>query len=743
MKHYAIENRKMRVEIGKANGVIQSIFLKHGRQEYMFGEGQTHIAVEDLLEHRRWVNTETGAGRIGVMGRTKERMIFRKNYKNASFVCEEHICLEPEALRLDVYMDPVKGANERSLTVSFTFPHPAVKDLDGWNTDWKIWAPAQDMPGSLGYNGHRFFAYNSVLLQGTTRIFIPIMSVYNESLNLGLSFIKPIETEIPGTVFECQDTMEGPLIRISHHFLRLAGGKRARASLLIIPHQGDWRDGLGKFYRRYRDYFEPRDKRILQIESSVLPYSIGFATRKELVYAQKTVPEKKGIILPRLITRQGILAPPEEFLANKPIGKISGQEQENFIREILACKMENGGDKLLALPGFLLRYRQVYPELVKRTNRYISEIHNHGFHAFMYFCAIETIQEYARKYFPECIARRDDGQGVKAFGRCYWMAFDEHHRRWKDYILKQLTVRLESFPELDGIFFDNVGLEYLSVAHDDGITTLGNHRAWTHFSRAVDTFYEELTDLVRSSGKLTMGNTPRSVSRATFFDYLLLENSCAYHAGRQGIANDCKFRRFPDHRQFDGAFLALTKPVYAAMTVSPEQYTELLYRNMLNLCLKFGVLMPFRGFFTALKGAKAKSWEAKTTPAEILKLSLRYHHLQCYLINRRWVFFPHALTLPVDMDGNIFQVGDNYVVTVFPLQNYQKDGCFSELIVQIPNMTAFKKIEFITTRGAGKIDYQRDAGKIIFQIPYNIEAAILRIAKEKHDKSATARSAKA
>jgi len=263
-----------------------------------------------------------------------------------------------------------------------------------------------------------------------------------------------------------------------------------------------------------------------------------------------------------------------------------------------------------------------YRSSIRGYRQNIRSMHKHGMLAMMYIQARECFDvERALREFWECVVRDRDGKPVvNRYGPFGASMAARPGSPWFNHIVDQTRRILDTFPEADGLFFDNAwSMEYAAVMR-------------------------EVAKIVHSRGKSLASNGANAISAGSS-DSIMAE-SAWYALG-------------------DLQYLGLVKPiVYAPIYsyASPPKAKERplrapgLIENLsrdLKACLVSGAFYGFN-----YRGVKY--W-----PEESLELMERYVALQRLLHGRKWVLTPHALTLPEDMRGNVFELLDGrWAVTV-------------------------------------------------------------------------------
>ncbi len=138
---------------------------------------------------------------------------------------------------------------------------------------------------------------------------------------------------------------------------------------------------------------------------------------------------------------------------------------------------------------------------VAKLNDYIERLHQHGIKGLMYFNPTEAWAPWAEDMFPDDRRLGPDGKPLLVWHDQSAAMFPDKDRPWGKYLLDQIRGELETFPEVDGIFFD----QSAGGGHD--LTLL----------------CAEGCRIVREQGKICWWNGPYNMELAALADGMMTE----------------------------------------------------------------------------------------------------------------------------------------------------------------------------------------------------------------------------
>jgi len=418
------------IDIGQRSGRMESLDIAHAD----FGRWNTipgRIEVVDELKPGCYRDGRD-ACKITVRKEGSGRTVVTKRFHGAVFTVRE----EWEAVgdevhwKVTVSLDP--GEAQRSVRIRQFIPWPTSEPY-GWN----VWTAQQHFPKQVGLVGQTSMVYGDVCF-GTV---IPLLSIYNESMDVGLSVAKPFGLKIPrwAMIF---DGYRGGGFTIESGYLKLAQEHPAETALMLHAHEGCWRPGLGWLVRKYPSYF------------------------------QAGLPDASARL-------------DGGFLIGNPA---STEKQAKLARSYGAKVVEVHfhyrfyGHYFPDHGKWRTFEKWMTPEAVRKNGRSVEAIrksinmfHRHRLAPLIYIqIAGDGYQPYVEKKFPESIALNTDGQRMGQKFYKVWMMNSDPSLPFGKFIGEELERFFRLYPDAGGLFWDQACYDDIDSAHHDGITMVDN-----------------------------------------------------------------------------------------------------------------------------------------------------------------------------------------------------------------------------------------------------------------------------
>ena len=620
---WLLTNRKCSISISRDDGTLAGFILKKGREQIDIWRGQRGgISVYDELDEKEYSDRATEIASVsGRLDRRSPKRIvlsIKKRYRGAPFTLAQRIVMAADHVRLDVEVRKTSG-RPRSIQVRFTFPFPMLPSRylsEQYNQDegfhpWTLWAPTFEAPYVKARQNdvrRQDFVYN--LGAGRGGITVPIVSAYLPEVDIGYSLISPLEVYKPKLVFEVERefgdewylAQEAAISAATYH-LALRDRRPAKASIILVPHQGDWRPGLGWLCKNYKEYFIPTNRKIVQQEGVML-------------YAMPCWPEAK---IKEWKKKMGLRW--QEVRYEERFGDYI-PEREPWTED--AWKSKEHPE------------RELKNLTYKRMNDYLHVLHRNGIYGFAYFQVGGDIERNfcTENDFEEFVMERKDGRPWPGCSypdgiRKTWLVNPVPNSRWEKHILGQAKGIFEKYPLMAGLFVDQLCYRFWDYGRDDGMTMVHNRPVYNnHLSYMA--ILRKLHAILKRRGKTAFGNGPTTVEVQRYID---------------GVMAECRL-------EFLGvqAYLAIRKPLVMLTTKISD----------FKWCLKYGA------FPHVLPDGNRWPNRRKCEP-EYVKAFRAYLPLFELMRGRQWVLTPHALTLPEGLDGNIFKTPNrDYLISLIP-----------------------------------------------------------------------------
>ena len=490
-------------------------------------------------------------------------LLIKKVFHGAPWLLTERYNVSEDSIHWQAEVRLDSKADFRSCAVSYDIPWPQPC------YPLKLWTARQNMPSAL----HRFakiaFEYGEI----TSGILIPALSCYMDKEDAGLLLAMPFDFRTPRLRFIAG--YREPDLHAEFDWMALAPGKSARTSLLIKGTVGDWRPALGWLYERFKEYFEPR--------SNLTDRLWG--------------------------------------------GHFCGDNCVNVTLEDCRVIAELGGS-YYQIHSHFPAYGNYHPEgmnqwrsghdkdketmiSVEKIRQAIDKVHSVGLAALPYFQVTgDGDEKLLDPAFQESRVRDRNGQYVSSWPETYQLNSDPSLPFGRD-ITRQIAGMVARYPQMDGVFLDQAGYNFLDTAHQDGLTAVENRPCYMTGLNYYP-HLEYLSSLLHPE-KAIIANCPYSVGILKYIDGILAESE----------------EWLCDHLQYFG----LAKPIYFEVYGGADFAIE----QMFQLALKYALC------FTSDPAAI----NSKDLYSSYLPLLGRLYH-------RRWVFDPKPFNLPDGFDGGLY-----------------------------------------------------------------------------------------
>lgn len=322
--------------------------------------------------------------------------------------------------------------------------------------------------------------------------------------------------------------------------------------------------------------------------------------------------------------------------------------------------------------------------------------HKYGIKVFLYYQSSEAWYQYAQKYFNKDIAIDRKGNPHPSWQSTRLMNPDPSGD-WGRYIIDQAKKILKTFPEIDGIFYDRIDYNNYDLGHDDGFTMIDGQPAYM-LAFGQEKINKILFDLFHESKKAIWGNVPTSIEVCKGLDGIMAEKNLRHLLKLQ--------------------YLGITRPIiYKAFDGLPED-TEDKLKNALICGATISVTYG---------GNEAQHIESKYWPLfEILH-------------NRTWVLNASCLTLPAELEGNIYRTPDsNYVVIIVNPEKYQvKNHPFEynvPITVTLPDAEQINSVYLLSGDwvGINKIEMKKTGKVMEITLPYHLATSALLLTRKNY-----------
>lgn len=382
-----------------------------------------------------------------------------------------------DALACEFRVTRVSGSADDEGVVAYRFPYPQSQaELD-------VWTARDGFPMSLYDIGGREVIYGDICY-GTL---LPMASLYNKKRGIGITVARTPGRPGGRLSFRFDDYhQEGMDVIFSS--LSIPKGETRSYDLLVFGHGPCWRPGLKQYIDRYPEYFTPVNPETWKCSSFIM--TTAFFTED----ACREFPADWAEIHNHFPKYGNYL--PEE------------KTWKSVIRFDYPKDAE-GRDVTLSR---------------EQIHKHIRDLHAAGTRAMFYVqCGGDGNLEWAEKEFPESIARDSVGYIFPTWNLCGFMNADPSTPFGK-YLEKQLDGIMETYPELDGFFVDQLCYQAFDFAHPDGVSArLG--RQVGEYGATIEKQFRRFAKKAHDQGKLILVNGAFDMDVSLGADGIMSEGS--------------------------------------------------------------------------------------------------------------------------------------------------------------------------------------------------------------------------
>ncbi len=645
---WVLRNSRMRVTISKETGQLLSLFT---RRELL-------SAPADVL----LIDKVTGMsymiyGGVPLDAKThqtsSEASIAFSRTINNDYTFTMTFTITQNALRWDVEASTTLSS-DREANIDFRLPVLTTSEEAFW--------AAPNVPCKIAGMRSQEILYR-------TSTFMPWVSVYNSKTDTGLSLIAPPNVPKPGLTFAMETASTPKRIRVSNHHLRLGVNHPAKATLILVPHEGDWRPGLGWMSKNYPDYFRPMVKRVVDGEGW---YTEGWPSSVEADMVDAAAREVTWQELHGHFPFYGLYLPDRDTWA-------VAMDQDTIGLD----RWEKGDT-----PG-------MYQNSLAHMRSELALWKKHGIQTYLYYQTFEAWHQYTEKYFAADIARDATGNPLIAWQFCRLMNPDPTSP-WGKAILEQLDRIIATYADIDGVFLDRDDYRDYDFSHDDGLT-MQDGRACYMLGFAQEKALKEIGARLHKRQLGIWTNGPMNLEVCKGVDGIMSE----------AVGDTANLTQF----------FGLERPMICLPYDMDATSTEI----KLKSCLSGGY---FPGATTAAPGSPSRAIESKYIP--LFRL----------MKGRKWVLTAHAITVPANIQGNLFQAPNgDYLATVVSEKPTQVVSAGSspamtravKVTANVPNASNIRHCYLLSGdyRGATELPFSRSGNRLSTVIPLHIAASLV------------------
>ncbi|MBQ9503234.1 MAG: hypothetical protein IJU70_13850 [Lentisphaeria bacterium] len=515
---------------------------------------------------------------------------FVRRWADCDFTLHENWRVEGKMIVRRLRAEPVPGAAMRAVTIRIPVSYPEdVYSLTAWSAN-------QAFPRPLPETGGLKLFYEDVCY-GTV---LPAVAVYSAKERSGLTFGARLGARRGGRLAFAFRDYHAEGIDVEFSCLLLRGGHPADCELLYAATQGCYRSALAFWKEAFPAFFAAP---VPVVSRAAGPFFISNPRMSE-----EYLDEVKERYAPLWAEVHNHFPRYGEYAPEAPAWEsvIVHDYPEADCRE------------------------KFTPELV---NRHIAELHRRNILAMLYFQASgDCFTPYAEAVFPDAVARDSAGRIVKTWKDCCFVSampgtsFHAH-------LMKQIDRFFALYPDMDGVFLDQLCYHMLDYAHADGLTAVETREA-ARYGDSYAVPLARIAEILHRAGKSLWANGPFSIEVAKDVDGMMSEGTGDYARTYQYMTCGGK---------------GLLVHSYASSASDVE--------SMFRMCLVCG------GSWS-VSGEVAKRRPEKY-PDKVEELFRLCGPLADLLAGCVWVLEPEPFSLPEEYEGNLYELpGGRLALTV-------------------------------------------------------------------------------
>jgi len=472
---------------------------------------------------------------------------------------------------------------------------------------------------------------------------LPAVTLYDTTLDYGLSFVCPFEVKKPALSFRLKKNPAADTFRVSCNYLRMftATGKHAQASLYLVPQEGDWRPGLAWMRNQYPEYFDINpNSHTLEHEGRF--FFGGYYDTKDDMDTAKSYGVKW-----------------EEYYSHNPFFGLYAPDRWRW-------KRIGDNNTTTIYHDWVVDTIGDYWARYDFARNKFNEFNLRGIGSYNYFNACDVWKKWVATGgdtfpFPEYLAIEADNDTISGFPICWTMNPDTNlypgsPHSWAAHIDSQIEAVVDSYQTAAGIFLDRDDYCAYDYAHSDSVTMINTTPVYM-LGFALEEINKHICEEVHNRNKGILTNGPTSIEVCRNMDGIMTESYIPAVGSMQ--------------------YLGLSRPLILFVIDTLASETETKDK-------------------TALYGGYFPSLEREVNENKSRIIDRKYQPLFDLYKGKTWVLDAHALRLPIGIKGNIFQTPNNDLL--IPMVNMEK----SQLVMDPFTYNLSVKV---TVPGLGEYDH--------------------------------------
>ena len=351
----------------------------------------------------------------------------------------------------------------------------------------KVWSARHDFPMDLPETGGLKLFYEDVCF-GTV---IPAVALYSPKENAGLTFSAPLGRPRGGRLAFAFRDYHGEGVDVEFSCLLLGEGHPASCELLYAATAGCYRPALAFWKEEFPAFFAAPNPE--------LPRGVG----------------------PFLITNPQ-MEPGYLDEVSQKYSPLWAEVHNHFPRY---------GEYAPEVPEWESVIRHDYPDVPcpgkltpQRVNDHIRELHKRNIRAMVYLQAYgDCFIPYAEKCFPDAVVRDAAGHIARTWKDCCFVT-PARGTSFHDHLMAQIDRFFALYPELDGVFLDQLCYHMMDYAHADTMSAVGTREVARYGDACLEPL-ERIAKHLHESGRSLWANGPFSIEVARHVDGMMSEGT--------------------------------------------------------------------------------------------------------------------------------------------------------------------------------------------------------------------------
>jgi hypothetical protein len=420
------------IDIGRRSGRMERLDISIAD----LGQWNTipgRIEVVDELQQACYRDCKDTCKVTTVQKKDPNCVVVTKRFHGAVFTVREEWMVTDDEVCWNVTVVLDSGEAQRSIRIRQFIPYPTNEPYR-----WNVWTAQQHFPKELVKVAQTSMVYGDICC-GTV---IPLLALYSERKEMGMSIAKPFGLKIPRWTM-IFDGYRGGGVAIESGYMKLSNDHSAETALLLHPYAGGcWRPALGYLVQKYPSYF----KAGLADASERLDggFLIGNPSTTETQMKVAKTYNAKAAEIHHHYRYYG-----HYFPDHGTWHTIEG----NPVREAIRKNVRS----------------------VKAIRQAVRKFNSHQIEPLLYIqLAGDGYRTYVEKKFPESIALNTDGQHMGQDYYNVWMMNSDLSLPFGKFIHEELERFFRLYPEAGGLFWDQPCYDDIDSAHHDGLTMMDN-----------------------------------------------------------------------------------------------------------------------------------------------------------------------------------------------------------------------------------------------------------------------------